>query len=302
MIPSLTIDYKDITIRVDGEEIQFATAKRTVGEVLEYKGIVLQSYDYISENLDTFLTSDMIIEIKKAFPIIIQADSRIVIEYATADTVANILMQAGIEIGELDKVTPQLDTEIIQSHRITVARVLKETEAVKEVIPRETVYREDSNLDRGITKVVEEGSDGEKELIYQITLIDGEEAERVLLEKNILSQAVSREIAVGASNRVTIGSASRSSRGYRKSMTMVATAYTHTGNPTFTGVMPQRGTIAVDPNVIPLGQEVYVEGYGYAIAQDTGGAIRGNKIDVFKDTREEAINWGRRNVRVYILE
>lgn len=116
---------------------------------------------------------------------------------------------------------------------------------------------------------------------------------------NMLLQAVDKEIAVDTRDRVTAGSVSR---GYRKSMTMVATAYTHTGNPTFTGVMPQRGTIAVDPNVIALGQEVYVEGYGYAIAQDTGGAIRGNKIDVFKDTREEAINWGRRTVKVYILE
>jgi len=242
MIPSLTIDYKDITIQVDGEEIQFVTAKRTVGDVLEYKDIALQSYDYISESLDTTLTPDMI---------------------------------------------------------IAIVRVVKETEVVKEVVLRETMYREDSSLDRGVTSVVIEGNDGEQELIYQVTLVDGKEAERILLEKNILLQAVDREIAVGISDRITIGSISR---GYRKSMTMTATAYTHTGNPTFTGVMPQRGTIAVDPNVIPLGQEVYVVGYGYAIAQDTGGAIRGNKIDVFKDTRDEAINWGRRTVKVYILD
>lgn len=60
--------------------------------------------------------------------------------------------------------------------------------------------------------------------------------------------------------------------------------------------------ISVDPNVIPLGTEVYVEGYGYAIAADTGGAIKGNKIDVYKDTHELALQWGVRYVNVYVLK
>ncbi len=85
-------------------------------------------------------------------------------------------------------------------------------------------------------------------------------------------------------------------------MTMVATAYTHTGNPTYTGVMPKRGTVAVDPSVIPLGREVFVEGYGLAIAQDIGSSIKGNRIDVFVDTTEEARKWGRKTVRVYLLD
>ncbi len=83
---------------------------------------------------------------------------------------------------------------------------------------------------------------------------------------------------------------------------MTATAYTHTGNATATGVMPKVGMIAVDPNVIPLGAKVHVKGYGYATATDTGGAIKGNVIDLFMDTRSECINWGRRTVEVTILE
>ena len=60
--------------------------------------------------------------------------------------------------------------------------------------------------------------------------------------------------------------------------------------------------IAVDPNVIELGTKVYVEGYGYAIAGDTGGAIKGNKIDVFIPTKSEAYKWGRKNVKITIVE
>ena len=60
-------------------------------------------------------------------------------------------------------------------------------------------------------------------------------------------------------------------------------------------------TVAVDPNVIPLGSKVYVSGYGVAIAADTGGAIKGNIIDVFLNSYEECMNWGRREVTVQLL-
>jgi len=83
---------------------------------------------------------------------------------------------------------------------------------------------------------------------------------------------------------------------------MVATAYTHTGHRTATGTWPSRGTIAVDPRVIPLGSKLHVEGYGEGIAEDTGGAIQGEIIDLYMESREECITWGRRQVEVRIIE
>lgn len=77
---------------------------------------------------------------------------------------------------------------------------------------------------------------------------------------------------------------------------------------TATGTKAKVGTIAVDPNIIPLGTKVYVEGlygaknYGYAIAEDTGGAIKGKIIDLYFNTHRETINWGRQQVKVYILK
>ena len=62
-----------------------------------------------------------------------------------------------------------------------------------------------------------------------------------------------------------------------------------------------RGAIAVDPNVIPLGSKLYVEGYGYGLAIDTGGLIKGKRIDLFFPTREEALKWGKRKVEVKII-
>lgn len=65
---------------------------------------------------------------------------------------------------------------------------------------------------------------------------------------------------------------------------------------------PDMKVIAVDPNVIPLGTKVFVDGYGYAIAGDIGSAIKGSRIDVFIPTRDAALEWGRQNVKVKILQ
>ncbi len=94
-----------------------------------------------------------------------------------------------------------------------------------------------------------------------------------------------------------------------KTITVSATAYTANCNgcsgTTATGVNlkanPDAKVIAVDPNVIPLGSKVYVEGYGYATAADTGGAIKGNKIDVFIPSHDQAMKWGRKTVNVQVL-
>ncbi|NLX02917.1 MAG: hypothetical protein GXY40_10380 [Syntrophomonadaceae bacterium] len=98
------------------------------------------------------------------------------------------------------------------------------------------------------------------------------------------------------------------SRGYTRTFTMVATGYTeaaeenypYAGQPSYIGIPLSRGVVAVDPNVIPMGTKLYVEGYGEAIAADQGGAIQGNRIDLFFDSKFEANNWGMRTVKVYI--
>lgn len=94
-----------------------------------------------------------------------------------------------------------------------------------------------------------------------------------------------------------------------KTISVEATAYTAKcegcSGITYTGVDlnkdPNAKVIAVDPSVIPLGTEVYVEGYGNAIAADIGGAIKGNRIDIHVPTKDEAFSWGRRTVNVTIL-
>ena len=87
-----------------------------------------------------------------------------------------------------------------------------------------------------------------------------------------------------------------------ETITFEATAYTWTGYRTATGTGPSRGTVEVDPRVIPRGTELHIEGYGEGIAEDTGGAIKGNIIDVYLPTEAECWQWGRRQVEVRVIE
>ena len=123
------------------------------------------------------------------------------------------------------------------------------------------------------------------------------------MAKEGISNAESR---ISELNTPTVSTANTEIGNVIKTLTMESTAYYGHGI-TASGLKPVRNpdgisTIAVDPDVIPLGTKVYVSGYGLAIAADTGGAIKGNIIDVFLNTHEECISWGRRNVTVQILE
>lgn len=93
--------------------------------------------------------------------------------------------------------------------------------------------------------------------------------------------------------------------GYISSFIMESTAYTG-GGITASGQPVSRdengiSTVAVDPSIIPLGSLLYIDGYGYAIASDTGGAIHGNIVDLYLNSYDECINWGRQNVSVYLI-
>ncbi|MBQ5696118.1 MAG: 3D domain-containing protein [Clostridium sp.] len=121
----------------------------------------------------------------------------------------------------------------------------------------------------------------------------------MLADINIYNKKVDKEKSKENESKET-------STSYKATYTMEATAYTG-DSITATGTTPIRNeeglsTIAVDPSVIPLGSKVYIPGYGEAIASDTGSAIKGNKIDLFFNSKDECAKWGRQNVTLYILE
>lgn len=121
---------------------------------------------------------------------------------------------------------------------------------------------------------------------------------------------IGQKLSIGSTAAAASAPAPESSKSVSKEITVKSTAYTAycsgCSGVTATGINlkknPNAKVIAVDPNVIPLGTKVYVEGYGEAVAGDTGGAIKGNKIDVHMSTSQKAKNWGVRTVKVQILK
>lgn len=119
--------------------------------------------------------------------------------------------------------------------------------------------------------------------------------------KKAAEEAAAKKAAEEAAKKAQEEEQAKSAR----SIVMEATAYTAAEGSgtglTATGQPLQRGMVAVDPSVIPLGTKLYVEGYGYAVAADTGGAINGNHIDLAMDSVSEAMDFGRRQVVVHVL-
>jgi len=165
-----------------------------------------------------------------------------------------------------------------------------------------TEYQLTRSLGAGRMKQAQAGKDGFSEAIYEVQVKNGRVIGKKLIDtkKTLPTNAV---VQVGAAGYKT----NRGSWTRTKVLTMEATAYDPSAglkHPTFktaTGLRAEYGVVAVDPRVIPLGTKVFVEGYGFAIAADTGGAIKGNRIDLCMATDAMCRQFGRRKVKVHIL-
>ncbi|MGB9660422.1 MAG: 3D domain-containing protein [Moorellaceae bacterium] len=288
---------REILIEADGQMVKLATRSWTVAGALEEAGIQVQPEDLVIPDPATPITPGLSVSVNRAVTVRVEAEGGEKSVRVAVPTVAQVLSAAGLTLGPQDRVETNLGSGQGDLY-LRVLRVQQEIEVLREAIPYTTERQADFGLDRGVQKVVREGKEGIRYYKYRITRENGKEIKRELLDTWVEVQPQSRIIAYGTRTPETVETVARNGR----TLEVIATAYTHTGNRTATGIYPYRGIVAVDPRVIPLGARLYVEGYGYAWAQDTGGLIKGNRIDVFMDTEKEALQWGRRRVKVHILE
>lgn len=172
-------------------------------------------------------------------------------------------------------------------------------------VPRKITYELSRLVGRGRIVKVRNGQDGEIKRTYKVTL----DATGKPVAKDLVSKVYVEPVdALFRMGRTGYGNVSRHKYGRSRVMTMRASAYDpsprtipSTTGRTAMGLRAGYGHVAVDPRVIRLGTMVFVEGYGFAIASDTGGAIKGNRIDLCFNTRSEALRFGRRTVRVHVL-
>ncbi len=225
-------------------------------------------------------------------------------------TVAGVLRQEGIRLGEYDVVAPGLQEPVTQDMEIDVGLVERSTKVFKKPQPAPVDVTYSETLNAGEIIDVVKGKDGLAEVETETYSLNGETAFEKILRLKVLEPARKAEVIEGTGWKPKLYRLKKRAR-VRKIITMEATAYypgpEDTGKwaaygKTFSGTKAGYGVAAVDPRFMRLKTRLYVEGYGYAEASDIGGAIKGNKIDLCFDTYAEAVKFGRQKVKVYILD
>lgn len=298
---------KTIAIVDDGKVTQYETVDVYVGELLESQGITLKEKDTVSPALDTELENGMKVTITRWTPsVTLTVNGNATTFNSKAKNVSELLNDKKIELPEGSSVEPEGTTPITDNIQIVVKTKEVKTQNVEESIPFKTEIKESTDLGPNEEKVVQEGQNGAKQKTMEIVQFGGEVIQETVKEEKILKEVQNKVVLKGIKNSI-VDSATGKNYEYTKSMTLNATAYTDIEGDRWSGVTASGmetfvGMVAVDPNIIPLGTKLYVEDYGIAIAGDTGGAIKGKKIDLFFNTNSEVYNFGRRNKKVYILK
>lgn len=285
------------------------TRKSTVEEFLTENEISVGESERINKNMEDEISDNDVLIIRKGRAIELSADGETQKIYVTKPTVSEALEEIGVKLSQEDVVTPELQTQITENMSVVIDRYTTEEVIETEPVGFKTVRKNDSAMEAGTTVVVTEGVEGEKSIKYSVKKKNGEIISKEYVSEEISKQPVNKVIKVGSKRK------SDNEFTFSKKIEVSATAYGASSNEnggyskTAYGLTPKYGVVAVDPKVIPLGTKLYIESsdggkswsYGYCIAGDTGGAIKGNKVDLCFNTESECIRFGRRSATVYIL-
>lgn len=315
----------EVILDVDGTEFAIVSYAKTVEELVEDEDLIKENA-YIDIDLDTKIEKGMEIQVRNPKLYTIDVNGALTEITSVHTEVRKILEDAGVEIGKDDYTNPGLNEEVPARTNIEYFFVEIVEDVKEDAIPFEEVKKENANLEKGKVRNVQEGKEGLKRTEIERRFVNGNLVESTILSEEVVTEAVNHIDEIGTKVPKPVITATRSTGKSQPSranargiITMNASAYDlsfqSTGKRpgdrgygiTASGTKVRPGVVSVDPRVIPLGTKLYIESldgrpdYGHAVAEDTGGAIKGNKIDLFFSSRSAALNFGRRNVRVHIL-
>ncbi|MBK5252493.1 MAG: G5 domain-containing protein [Peptostreptococcaceae bacterium] len=308
---------KTIIVSDGGSEKKLETRLETVAEALDEYGYELKPTDEIFPEGNEKLKNGMTIEIKRSFAVVLKDESGMKAVYTLGPLVEDVLVEEGLALRGNDRVEPALDEPVESGDAISVTRVSEQTVFRQELYPYSIETRKNPDWGTDDKEILQEGVDGIKLLTYVVTYENGVATREEKVSEEIVTEPVAEIIEKG-DGRLLV--ASRGDLRFEKSMTMTSTAYDLSvascgktpDHPeygiTYSGTRAKRGTVAVDPREIPLGTRLYIESldgtrnYGFAVAEDTGSAVKGNIIDLFMESESDVAAYGKRKVKVYILE
>ncbi len=303
------------TVHDEGVTTVFRSHTSNTAEALRENGYAWDSADTLT--MPEFAQDGQAeVTITRGKTITLTADGETKTMRVPGGTIAEALKSQGVALSDLDELSCARDAVVTEGMDVRIVRVTTYDRQETEIIRHSKKIITSYELASGETKLQQKGGDGEKVATYRVTMRDGEVVGEELVGEKVVKEAQAEITVRGVKGgNTTARDGVLTSRAgnfrYKKAIQVTATAYTCEGkswNITKSGQVARVGLIAVDPRVIPLGTRMYIESpdgsfvYGTAVAADTGGAIKGNKIDLYFDTYRECINFGRRTMMVYILE
>lgn len=289
--------------------VAITTAAATVGAALWEAGYQLRQADRVAPPLGTPLSSGLVITVLRATQLTIQVDGTMVRTLSAGASVVEALAAAGVGLTGADYTTPSADGPLPADGQIRVVRVNEEIVSTQTVERADSIYQALGDQPIDTRQLIDPGADGVRRTYTRVRYEDGLEVARVT-EAEFVAQTP-RPRVVGYGTQITVQSVSTPDGAieYWRSYDVYATSYSpsRAGVPrtsrtfgiTRSGQPLVKGLVAVDPRYIPLGTRMYIPGYGFAVAADTGGGVKGRFIDLgYSDNDYQS--WAR-VVTVYFL-
>ena len=307
----------------DGERIfTYTTSETNPEHILDAAGLELAENDTFTTGTGSEGTS---ITVRRAQTVTVDHHGQVTRIHTYGETVGSLLATLNIILEPTDEITHELNEETFDGMYLCIRRIITREETYAAVLGYETTWCHDASLAEGEQRVLVAGEDGEVLCTAQVTYVNGVETERQVLSQTVTRTPTDAVIAVGTAPEAAVqadAAAPVIGDGYillptGEMLTFTgtaqvrATAYTHTDAGcdliTATGSTVHVGTVAVDPRYIPYGTRMFIVAndgsyvYGISEAEDCGGAIKGDRVDLYFPTYEECMQFGWRKCTIYFL-
>ena len=302
-------------------------------QMITYTGYASNPEDVLNEagfelsELDLYTTQETggvsEITVRRSQTISIDNCGSVIQASSYGESLVQLLQRLGVSYDGVYQVSMPLDAQTYDGMQVTITCNVTEAQTYTAEVPFEVSYCEDPSLPVGEEKVIVEGQVGQKLCVADVTYANGVETGRNILEETIVTEPVNQIVAVGTDNGtgkpvddILFGDGfivlpTGEVLTYTHSQQFKATAYTSwiadvTGT-TATGTKARVGAIAVDPSLVPYGTRMFIVSndgeyvYGIATAEDCGGGVKGNHVDLYYDTVEECFQFGVRQCTIYFL-
>ncbi len=295
-----------ITIAEGNGQNVVRTAAQTVGAALAEAGITIYAADSVTPPLGSWLEPGMTIQVQHSVPLTIQVDGRIIQTRSAQSSALDVLAEAGIGLVGYDYTQPGPETILRPNDVIRVIRVTEDFRLEDQPIPYQTLYQASDELDLDTQAVISAGVPGILRQRIRVRYENGVEVSQTVDGEWTAREPINAVIGYGTRINIGVIQTEQGPREYWRVVRMRVTSYTAASsgkspnNPrygiTASGLPAGKGVVAVDRNIVPWKSEVYLEGYGVAIAGDTGGGVRGRWIDLGFDEDNFESWWGYRDV------